>query len=82
MGEVITKQKDNPESKICVRCIYDTNITNIEFDEEGICNYCRQVEDLAKLYGTGQDKGKMSGCGSSMRLKKMEKARNMIVLWA
>ena len=32
--------------KICQRCIYDESVPNITFDEEGICNYCRQIEGL------------------------------------
>ena len=39
--------------KICSRCIYDSTISKISFDEEGICNYCRQVEDLQKEFKTG-----------------------------
>ncbi|ODS09943.1 hypothetical protein VSF3289_00181 [Vibrio scophthalmi] len=33
-------------NKICQRCIYDATVPNISFDEEGICNYCRQIEEL------------------------------------
>ena len=44
--------------KICSRCIYDSNITNISFDENGVCNYCIQVEKLTMDYGTGHHKGK------------------------
>jgi len=44
--------------KICSRCIYDSKITNISFDESGICNYCNQVEKLTTDYGTGNHKGK------------------------
>lgn len=32
--------------KICQRCIYDENVPNISFDEAGICNYCKQIEEL------------------------------------
>ncbi len=43
--------------KICSRCIYDERVPSIEFDAEGVCNYCRQVERLTDQYGTGQPKG-------------------------
>lgn len=43
--------------RICSRCIYDENINNITFDEEGICNFCHQVENLKRLYHTGQPEG-------------------------
>ena len=40
--------------KICSRCIYDERISTIYFDEKGVCNYCRQIEQLIERYGTGQ----------------------------
>ena len=47
----------NEEKQICERCIYDSSISRITFDDEGICNYCRQIEDLQVEYGTGEEKG-------------------------
>ena len=49
------------ESKliICTRCIYDERVDAIEFDEDGVCNYCHQVDHLVEEYGTGQEKGKI-----------------------
>ena len=43
--------------KICSRCIYDETTNGIDFNLEGICNYCRQVDMLKEEYGTGQEKG-------------------------
>lgn len=43
--------------KICSKCIYDERVPYITFDENGVCNYCRQVENLKKEYGTGEKKG-------------------------
>ena len=46
------------EKTICSRCVYDNqNIPKIEFDQSGICNYCRQIEDLQKKYQTGTAEG-------------------------
>lgn len=42
---------------ICTRCIYDSTISGIRFDDKGICSFCRQVEDLTAQYGTGTPKG-------------------------
>ena len=44
--------------QICKRCIYDERVSSITFDDEGICNYCRQVEFLKQEYGTAEEKGK------------------------
>ena len=38
------------ELKICTKCVYDTTAGNITFDQEGVCNYCRNYERLAKKY--------------------------------
>lgn len=43
--------------RICSCCIYDERVAAITFDEEGVCNYCRQVESLKAQYGTGGPKG-------------------------
>ena len=45
------------DKKICKRCIYDETVPNIHFDDEGICNYCRQIDGLESEYPVG-DKGK------------------------
>ena len=41
----------------CSRCIFDTTVSAIKFDEHGICNYCRLVERLERDYGTGTEEG-------------------------
>jgi N-acetyl sugar amidotransferase len=39
---------------ICTRCIYDDHIPYITFDGEGVCNYCRQYEQLEVEYPTDE----------------------------
>lgn len=43
--------------RICSRCIFDERVSAIHFDAEGVCNYCRQVEDLKVQYDTGTEAG-------------------------
>jgi N-acetyl sugar amidotransferase len=43
--------------KVCSRCIYDQKILGINFDKNGICNYCLQIENLLKIYNTGLPAG-------------------------
>lgn len=43
--------------KICTRCIYDDRTPSISFDENGVCNYCRMVDDLIEEYQTGRPEG-------------------------
>ncbi len=44
--------------KVCSRCIYDERTASISFDEQGVCNYCRQIDRLTEEYGTGTQAGK------------------------
>lgn len=46
--------------KVCSKCIYDERVASISFDENGICNYCHQLEKLKNEYGTGQTKGEQT----------------------
>ncbi|HEY2720523.1 MAG TPA: N-acetyl sugar amidotransferase [Chitinophagaceae bacterium] len=43
--------------QICSRCIYDESVPSIEFDAEGVCNYCRMVDKLKAEYKTGTEVG-------------------------
>jgi len=43
--------------QICSKCIYDSRVPNISFDEEGVCNYCHQVTELEKTFKTGTPEG-------------------------
>ncbi len=40
---------------ICSRCIYDDRIPHISFDGEGVCNYCKQHDQLNLEYPTGEE---------------------------
>lgn len=51
------KKPASSDYVVCKNCIYDSNIVGIEFDDEGVCNYCHQIDDLQKQYGTGEEKG-------------------------
>lgn len=43
--------------RMCSRCIYDSNTPGISFDENGICNYCHQIDNLEQTYQTGTPAG-------------------------
>jgi N-acetyl sugar amidotransferase len=43
--------------QICTRCIYDTKVPKIIFDEKGVCNYCKMIDDLMAQYKTGTPEG-------------------------
>ncbi len=35
-------------NRICVRCVLDTTVPDIVFDENGVCNYCHKYDDRAR----------------------------------
>jgi len=49
---------DKTDIQICSRCIYDERVDGIEFDkDDGVCNYCRQIDRLEIEFGTGANLG-------------------------
>jgi N-acetyl sugar amidotransferase len=54
---ILNSDIDAADVKVCSRCIYDERVSAIVFDDEGVCNYCKQIDDLTEEYGTGKDKG-------------------------
>jgi N-acetyl sugar amidotransferase len=43
--------------RICSRCIYDSSVPQINFDENGVCNYCKMIDNLIVEYKTGLPEG-------------------------
>lgn len=47
----------NTNLKVCSKCIYDERVPYITFDENGVCKYCHQLENLKKEYKTASKDG-------------------------
>jgi N-acetyl sugar amidotransferase len=45
----------NIEEKICSRCIMDTSVQGIRFDENGICTFCKIQDEIDKKYPLNSD---------------------------
>lgn len=46
----------NSHWRECSRCLYsEGNVTAILFDQSGVCNYCRSIEEMERHYPTGQE---------------------------
>ena len=45
------------EKNICSRCIYDSDTPGIKFEEDGVCNYCKQIDSLEEQYKPGRPEG-------------------------
>lgn len=48
--------KDN-KYQMCTRCIYDTKVPRITFNQKGVCSYCEMSDNLIEMYSTGSDAG-------------------------
>jgi N-acetyl sugar amidotransferase len=44
---------DKPQR--CARCVLDTTIPNIRFDDKGVCNYCKIHDDLGEEFPRGEE---------------------------
>ena len=48
------------EYRMCTRCIMDTSDPDISFDENGICNHCREYDKKVEKYGYRGDDTRLS----------------------
>lgn len=64
---------------ICTRCIYDDTIPYITFDENGVCNYCNQTDELNRIYPTG-DEGMSYLKSLAEKIKKEQKNKKYDVV--
>lgn len=48
---------DQAGVKVCTRCIYDERVNGIAFDENGVCNYCHQIDKLKEEFSTATPEG-------------------------
>ncbi|MDG6220335.1 MAG: N-acetyl sugar amidotransferase [Candidatus Thermoplasmatota archaeon] len=49
----------NSTLKICSRCIMDTTVPDITFDENGVCNYCKLHDRLEKKFPATAERDRM-----------------------
>lgn len=56
--------------QICSRCIYDSRVSRISFDEEGICNYCKMSDEVKHQFGTGTPDGERTLAAIIQKIKK------------
>ncbi|HAB53651.1 MAG TPA: LPS biosynthesis protein, partial [Ignavibacteriales bacterium] len=47
----------NSNPRMCSVCIYDDNVPGIQFDVNGVCNYCKLADQLQEEYKTGTPEG-------------------------
>ena len=60
--------------KICSKCILDTTVPEIFFDEKGVCNYCKINNEIMKKYPAG-DQGELKLNNIISKIKNNAKGR-------
>ena len=40
----LINNKKNPSYQRCSKCVMDSSINNLNFDSDGICEYCKNVK--------------------------------------
>ncbi len=48
----------NVEKKVCSRCVYDEDVPNITFDNDGVCHFCKLHASLEEQYPNKGERGK------------------------
>lgn len=61
--------------QICTRCIYDTKVPKIQFNDVGVCNYCEMIDSLKLQYSTGTPTGEAEFLKIIERIKKDGKGK-------
>lgn len=48
------RNKSRENLQYCSRCVLDSSIKGVTFDDQGVCNYCKIQDDLGKDYPGGK----------------------------
>lgn len=54
---ILPCQSTSSVARMCSKCIYDESLSGIFFDQDGICNYCKQITNLKDYYQETQAAG-------------------------
>lgn len=65
-GELILEKK----AKFCTRCMYDEYVPKIFFDEKGVCNYCKMIDNVDEVYKAGTEEAEQTFLDIVAQIKK------------
>jgi len=57
MNKNLGKDLIKKNNKICSKCIYDSSLSGISFDDKNVCNYCKMIDFLKNEFGTIDERG-------------------------
>ena len=66
--------------KICSKCIYSEKVPGIIFNDEGICSYCLQIDDISATFKTGTKEGKENFLDIVSEIKRKGKGKKYDVI--
>ncbi len=72
---LLSRDLSKASVRVCSRCIYDDRVNGINFDDDGVCNYCHQVDELKRQYGTGEQLGEATFHGFISEIKTAGKGK-------
>lgn len=61
--------------QICTKCIYDTRVPKIQFNDDGVCNYCEMIDGLKTRFATGTAEGEAEFMKIVAQIKKDGKGK-------
>lgn len=67
-------------ARYCTRCIYDEFVPKITFDEKGVCNYCKMIDQVHSIYKAGTEAGEEEFSNIVEQIKKDGKNRKYDVV--
>lgn len=56
--------------RTCNRCIYDETLPGIQFDDLGVCSYCKMIDGLQAEFQTGEPEGVRKFAGIVEQIKR------------
>lgn len=75
MRHYIGKDLKKMGVQICTRCIFDSSLSGISFNNSGVCNYCDQIDNLKLQFKTGTSEGEIEFSKIVDKIKKDGKGK-------
>jgi N-acetyl sugar amidotransferase len=67
------------EQQVCTRCLLDTTVPTIRFDEQGVCNFCESHDRLLEHYRSKDPKAELGRIVETIKLTGKGKDYDCIV---
>ena len=54
-GVIVNGIQTNMANQWCARCVQDRSVPGIEFDQEGVCNFCHLHDKMERIFPNGEE---------------------------